>query len=158
MSNKQTSLAAARAEVAKLDFSQNEVDYLKAKLLKLCDATMIVRSPERDEQGRIKYVEVPNVPVQLAATVKALEFSVGKPRQMIEVSDMSGGAKPSAGLRDLANLLHSNPEVAAKVLAALKDGVKVAEAIPVQAVTSVSPAQPSESESGASPSEARPSV
>lgn len=159
-----SSLEAARQDLAKqvpgqvvkLDFTQSEIDRLKAKLLTLSDATIIVRSPERDENGRCKYVEVANVAVQLAATVKALEFGVGKPRQMIEVSDGSSSNAHQPGIRDLAHLLHRNPEITAKVISALKDGVNFSQAIPVQEVKHDSPAQPPESQSGGSPSESAP--
>lgn len=155
MPNAYSSVEAARHEVAqvvKLNYSQDQIDYLQNKLLKLCDATIIVRSPERDENGKCKYVEVPNVAVQLAATVKALEFGVGKPRQMIEVSDQTQPGRGQPGIRDLAQLLAQNPEITAKVLGALKDGVNFSQAIPVQEVKPSSPSQPQELQSDGSPS------
>jgi hypothetical protein len=150
--NPVSTLATGQRELAKLDFTQAEVDELKAKLMTLTRATLIVRSPERDELGRIKYVEVPNVGIQLAATVKALEFGVGKARQMIEVTGGGSTGQNQSGVRDLAKLMHEQPELADKVIRALKDGLNPAQTIDVTPVKSSEPAQASESNSAGSTS------
>lgn len=148
------SIAAGKAEVAKLDFTQPEIDKLKAKLLELTEATVIVRSPERDANGKIQYIEVPNVGIQLAATVKAIEFGVGKPKQMLEVQDSPGRAAGHPGMQDLAKLLQRNPEVAAAVIQTLKTGQKMAEAIDVTPVKPEDHNALPESQSGSAPSQA----
>ena len=134
----QSSITLGKAKVAALEFTQGEVDELKAKLLKLTEATVIVRSPKRDDNGKLQYIEVPDVGVQLAATVKALEFSVGKPKQMIEVQPGNGSGNAARGMRDLGALIAQNPDLAIKVIGALKDGVNLSQAIDV---TPVKPAQ-----------------
>lgn len=147
-----TTLAGGLAATPKIAGTQADVDHALAKLRTLMDATVIVRSPERDEHGRCKYVEVPNVGIQLAAATKYLEFTTGKPRQSIEMTDSTSKGSQPAGLRDLATILNRNPDVLARVVGALKDGAKLAEAIPVEAVTSENPVSPSDSQSGGLPS------
>lgn len=145
-------LSGSNEMLGKLNYEQKDVDYALAKLRELMDASIIVRSPERDEHGRIKYVSVPNVGIQLAAATKFLEFTTGKPRQSIEMTDNTSKGSSPTGLNDLARLLHKNPDVTARVLGALRDGVKLAEAITVEAVTTDSPYLPTDSQSGGSPS------
>ncbi len=148
---RQSSLEAGKAEVAKLDFTQAEVDFLKRKLLALCDAKVIVRSTERDKDGKIKYIEVDNCGIQLPAIVKALEFGVGKPKQMVEVR-APGQALPAPGMRELASLAAKDPAVLATILQALKDGVALTQAIDITSTSDEKPDSPVESESGGSPS------
>ncbi len=151
---KEVSLSNAVAKVEKvaLEFSQGEINDLKANLLRLSKAKVTVRIG-RDESGKIQYGEVDDTSIQLAATVKALEFGVGKPRSSLEITDTT---RPNQGdpanLSQLAKLLHQNPDVTSRVLGALKDGLKLAEAIPVEAVTSESSLSPPDTQSGALPS------
>ena len=139
-----SSLSRGVAVVASLNFSPEERAELKANLLKLTKAKVIVRSTERAPGGGIQYVEVDDNGIQLAATVKALEWDVGKPRQMLEVQS-GPSAHRAATARDLGLLLASDPELITKVLGALKDGLDQAQAIPVQAVTSDTASPKSES-------------
>jgi hypothetical protein len=145
------SLAAGKAEVAKLDFSQEEIDRLKNKLLQLTEATITVRVG-RDKDGKIMYGEVPNVGIQLAATVKAMEFGVGKPKQMIEVQGGGPARNESGGLRDLGRLIQQNPDVAHAVLKAVKDSANLAQAIDVTGTSGGKRSIAPESQSGGSPS------
>jgi hypothetical protein len=147
-----SSLAIGNAEVAKLDFSSAEVEILKRKLLALTEAKVTVRGP-RDQAGKITYVEVDNVGIQLAATVKALEFAVGKPRQMVEVSETPPqGGQAALSMRDLPAIASKHPQVLAAILAALKGASNLSHAIDVTPTSAVSDQSPSESKSGASPS------
>jgi len=136
-----SSLAVGQQKVASLDFTQSEVDTLKAKLLRLTEAKITVRVG-RDAEGKIAYGQVDDVGIQLAATVKALEFGVGKPKQMIDVKTGPGAGGVAPGVHELGRLLVKNPDITARILGALKDGLALSEAIPVEAVTS-EPAQTS---------------
>lgn len=140
-----TTLKAAGPRIDGLAFKPDEVDRLKAKLLALTEATVIVRSPVRDEQGRCKYVEVPDTGIQLAATVKALEFAVGKPRQMMEVTTNTGRALPEP--QNLTKLLAGNPDLVKSILTTLKESLENSQAVPVQALPSGTPPQLPESQS-----------
>lgn len=138
------SLDVGQAVVAKLDFSQDEIDRVKSKLLELTEAMVTVRTG-RDENGKIIYGEVPNVGIQLAATVKVLEFAVGKPKQMIAVEGSSSTGQGQAGIRDLARLMHDNPEITGAILAAVRDGARITQAIDVTGTSEKTPVQPPES-------------
>lgn len=141
-----SSLTLGKAKIDRIEFSPEEIEGLKRKLLKLTEATVIVRSPVRNKDGKLDYVEVPDTGIQLAATVKALEFGVGKPRQMMEVTTSNGRAMPEG--QSLAKLLAGNPDIASKIITALKDGLENAQAIPVQEVKRELPSLKPESESG----------
>lgn len=138
--------------VAKIEFTQAEIDKAKAKLLQLMDAKVVVRSPKRDDLGRIVYEEVDDHGIQLAATRTALEFAVGKPKQMMEVQTGPNAAGRAMSQADLARLLAKNPELTATVIKTLQEGLKNAQAIDVTPDKPGSEASPSDSESGASPS------
>lgn len=153
MQTRQVGIKGGKAEVAKLDFTQEEVDSLKRKLLDLTEAVVTVRGPGRDADGRCIYITVPNVGIQLAATVKALEFGVGKPKQMLEIQDNPGRGRQASGPHELGRLLAEHPDVAAKVIETMKEGLRFSQAIPVEAVKREIPAKPAESESDGSPSE-----
>ncbi len=136
-----------------LVLTDGEVESLKAKLLQLTEAKEIVRIG-RDDNGII-YGEQPNLPVQLAATVKLLEFGIGKPRQAIEVTN--NGAPPGAPRltrADLARLLTEDPSAAhglltvMQAIAGLRPEMK--QATPVEEVKSSEARRLPESESGAS--------
>ena len=143
-----SSLTLGKAKIDRLEFSPDEVEELKANLLRLTKATVIVRSPMRDENGKIKYVEVPDNGLQLAATVKALEFAVGKPRQMMEVTT-TGGSGNLPQPQNLSKLLAGNPALVTSILTTLKTSLENAQAIPVQAVTAENVNRPPELQSGA---------
>ena len=135
--------AAQRVEQA-LTFSKGEVDRAKAKLLELMDSVVVIRSPERDENGRCKYVEVPNAPIQLAAAIKIVEYGLGKPTQMVVV-DQGPGSRPARA--DLGKMLLANPSLIETVLRSMKEAAEAAQAIPVQAVASDRSTSGQESES-----------
>lgn len=142
-----TSITKGQERVAALDFTQPEVDKLKGKLLELTEATVWVRTG-RDALGMV-YSEVADPGVQLAATVKALEFAVGKPGQKLELTTPNTPGA-SSGLQDLGKLIAKNPEIAAKVLGALKDGLAMAQAIDVTGTSAENTSQAPESKSGGS--------
>mgnify|MGYP000985177204 FL=1 len=128
------SLGAAGTVVNKvLTFADADVERAKAKLLELMDAKMIVRGTERGEDGRCKYVEIANLPVQLAAAVKIVEYGLGKPTQMVVV-DNPQGHRPARA--DLGRMLLANPSLIETVLRSMKEAAEAAQAIPVQAVAS----------------------
>lgn len=105
-----------------------------AKLEALLEAQVVVRGTSRTPGGSPIYEERTDNAVQLAAAVKLLEYRHGKPRQMIEVDTTKPGSATQS-LTDLGRLLGRNPDIAAKVLEALK----YSQAIEVQAVTSETP-------------------
>lgn len=147
-----SSLTKGIKTVAKLEFSEEERAELKAGLLTLTKASVIVRSPQRDKDGKCVYVEVPDNGIRLAAIVKALEWDVGKPKAMLELQTGPGAGGAAPGLQDLGRLISRNPEIAAKIIAALRDGLSFAQAIDVTPASEGKPAQVSESQSGGSPS------
>lgn len=146
-----TTLRGAKAKVAALEmgFSQEEIDALKTQLLELTQATVIVRSPKRDEWGKVQYIEVPDNGLRLAAVVKAIEFGIGKARQFIDVQTSNGNHAPDG--QNLAKLLAGNPELVVSILTTLQESLKSSEAIAVQAVTSEAAISLPESESGSPP-------
>lgn len=139
------SLASGNAAVARLTFTEEEVEGLKAKLLELTRAEVIVRGTKRDENGKCIYVSVPDQGIQLAATVKALEFAVGRPTQKLEVQTNAGSPSLPLTQRALVELMAANPEMTKRVLDAVTEAAKNAQAVPVQAVASEKPALPPES-------------
>jgi hypothetical protein len=146
-----SSLTKGVAIVQQLVFSAEEVADLKANLMKLTKARVIVRGVGVDEKtGLREYIEQDDNGIQLAATVKALEFAVGKPQQMLKIEDKRAGSE-SRGLTDLGKLLHQNPEIASKVIGALQDGLKVAQAIDVTATSAGSEGSPVDPQSAGSP-------
>ena len=117
----------------RLVFETRDVEAAKAKLVELMDAQTIVRGTERGEDGRCKYVEIPNHPVQLAAAVKILEYQLGKPTQMVVVDQRAGQAPARA---DLGRMLVANPQLVTQVLATMREALESTQAITVQGVTS----------------------
>jgi hypothetical protein len=126
-----TSLATAEAKISALISSELEAKALLA-LEGALGAETIVRTA-RGENG-LTYGAVPDHAIRLTAAVKIIEFSRGKPRQMIEVDDKSA-SKQSINLADLGKLIGKHREIADRVL----EAVQYQQAIPVQAVTSESP-------------------
>lgn len=126
-----TTLTSATAKIDRLDFSASEIDTLKAKLLELTGATVIVRSTQRDANGKIQYIEVADTGIQLAATVKALEFAVGKPKQMIAVQT---GPDAAGKPQDLRQILQKNPDLVRSILGHMQETLKNAQAVEVEEV------------------------
>jgi hypothetical protein len=143
----QTSLTLGRAKIDRIEFSPLEIEELKGKLMSLTRATVIVRSTKRDEHGKIQYEEVPDSGIQLAATVKALEFAVGKPRQTLDVED-SRGRSPAA--QDLRAILGKNPELVTSILGHMQETLRNSQALTVEAVEANPPRVQGESESPSS--------
>lgn len=117
--------------IASLDFTPDEVEAFKRKLIQLSNAKVVVRGPERDENGRCIYIEVDDHGIQLAATVKGLEFAVGKPKQMMEIATGPSAAGQRTSQSDLARLLSKNPDLTSTIIETLKAGIKSAQAIDV---------------------------
>jgi hypothetical protein len=122
-----SSLSAGKALVDRLVFSPSELDELKTKLLALSRATVTVRGPERDGNGHCIYIRVPDNGIQLAATVKALEFAVGKPKVMLDIQTSAG--KTATHGHDLGRLLANNADLTATILRTLKEGLQNVQAI-----------------------------
>lgn len=95
---KSTSLAAAEARVAALISPELEARAL-AELEACLGATIYVRS-SRGPDG-INYALMPDRPVRLAAAVKILEFSRGKPATSLTVTVPSDSGR-TANLLELA--------------------------------------------------------
>ena len=140
----QTTLSSGLARVERIDFSEMEVADLKATLLRLTTATVRVRGRERTPQGGITYEDVPDNGIQLAATVKALEFAVGKPRQTMEVQD---GRNRLPAAQDLRAILGKNPELVTAILGHMQETLKNSQALTVEAVEANSGKGQGESES-----------
>lgn len=146
------SLSRGVQEVTKLVFSQSEVDYLKAKLFELTRATVVVRSPERDADGRTIYKEVPDSGIQLAAATKLMEFAQGKPRQSLALETSPERSEKAVTGRDLVLFLGKRPDLVDTIVATMTEVAKNAQAIKVEEVKPDSAPQPPESESEGSPS------
>lgn len=128
-----TTLRAGQERIERLEFDDAETAHLKARLLELTSATVISRSPVRNSEGKLDYIEVPDNGIRLAATVKALEFKFGKPRQMIDVETNDGRG---ARAQDLGLLVMKNRDLAASLLRMVTEKLEKSQAIPVEAVPS----------------------
>lgn len=132
-----------------LVLTNDEVNMLKRKLLELSDAKETVRIGR--DAGGIIYGERPNLPVQLAATVKLLEFGIGKPRQAVEITNRGPGASaPRISRAELAAMLAETPSLVTAFLGGLQAAAGMKQAVAVEATCETLPAPPSEVQSGGS--------
>lgn len=101
-------------------FTNDDRDLAKETLRACCGATRRVR--ERNPDGDLIYVDVPDHAVRLAAGVKILEWTVGKPiaRSIhAELPDPSRAAASTTG-DDLLQLLLAAPDAAADIVSKLQ--------------------------------------
>jgi len=143
-----SSLSHGKSLVDRLIFSTGELDELKTKLMALTRATVMVRSPVRNARGTLDYVEMPDNGIQLAATVKALEFAVGKAKVMLDIQTSAG--KPISQGADLAKLLVNNADLTLTILQTLKESLRKAQAVDVTPLPEQLPIQPSDPKSDSS--------
>jgi hypothetical protein len=126
-------------------WSAEDLAYAKGKLRALMDATVSVRVG-RDADGRIQYAEMPDNGIQLAATIKFMEFELGKAPQTIEVSHHGTGdeAKP----KDPLEMLRNNPALMRTMLEQYLGVIKMAQSPLVHDLEPRHPQSTTENESG----------
>lgn len=123
-------------------FAPDDLAHAKAKLRALTEATVSVRIGRDPVTGKILYGEMPDNGIQLAATVKLIEFETGKAPATIDVQHHShgdGGQKPE----DAIEMLKKNPDLLRTMVKSYLDAVKYAQipiahdvnAVPVDSVT-----------------------
>lgn len=154
MKRQPTSLATA---IAKIDGSFVP-DATAAKALQVLEEAMSASFWTRTSTPEgIKYAEIPDHAIRMTAAVRLLEWKHGKPTQPLQIPAPSGNQ--GTGI-DLGKLLGQadNAKAALAVMENFIAVMKIAQATQVHEVNGVSAPQPPESESAASPSEARPSV
>lgn len=142
-------IAAARKRVDQLTLAvtQADVDAAVGTLRSLLLANQVVRSPKRDENGKLTYEEVPDNPVRLAAAVKIIEHGTGKPRQSVDLTTDAPGKGQKADLASLVGLMAAHPDVVTRLVDAAQELSANRKALPLQVVASEKTVPPPESES-----------
>lgn len=142
---RETTLTTARRLDVML-FAEPDVTKAKETLIGLLDATMVVRGDCRNKAGSPIYEERPDNAIRLAAAVKVIEWSEGKPRQRIEVES----TRPATGAQaqaDLIRMLARNPTLTAKVVNTIMEAAKNSEAIDIPEGSATTTPQPPDSQS-----------
>lgn len=142
MSTLSHALATVEMQVAKV-FNDGDVEDAKETLRRCLMATHSKRTG-RDASGKIIYEEVPDYPIQLAAGIKILEWSIGRPVSRTIHADATPPAQNDAekSKDELLNLLLGAPGAAAEIVAKLQEAaqkVKRAEPVDVTATESLPP-------------------
>lgn len=130
-------------------FSGDDLAHAKAKLRALTEATVSVRIGRDPATGKILYGEMPDNGIQLAATIKLIEFETGKAPATIDVQHHShgdGGQKPE----DAVEMLKKNPDLLRTMVRSYLDAAKSAQeplvhdvkAVPVDSKTENDSVQP----------------
>lgn len=126
-------------------FEQEDLDLAKATLKACCTATRRVRAGKDPQTGAFTYADVPDHPVRLAASVKIIEWSIGKPvAASVQMTIGPGpGQSATASQDDLLQLLLAAPEAAADIVGKLKDAAARAKrAQPVEVMVTPEVKQP----------------
>lgn len=111
-----STIQAAETKVANLISGALEAKAIRE--LEAClDSEIYVRAARGP--GGIDYKAVPDRAIRLAAAVKIIEFSRGKPATSLTVTTVPPGNQRPASPADLAALIAKNPEVAARVMDAI---------------------------------------
>jgi hypothetical protein len=97
-------------------FTGDALERAKQRLVGLLDASVIVRSPETNEDGSRKYIEVPDNAIRLAAAVKLIELETGRAPQFLDIKTSAPGSG-SQQAEDPIRLLMANPALAEKLFA-----------------------------------------
>lgn len=123
-------------EIAQV-FNDGDIEDAKETLRECLMASRTVRSG-RDAKGHITYEEVPDYPIRLAAGIKILEWSIGRPVSRTIVADATNPAanEEKNVQEELLNLLLAAPEAAADIVQKLQEAArktKKAEPIEVRA-------------------------
>jgi hypothetical protein len=110
-------------------FDCADVELAKATLKECCTATRRVRAGKDPTTGSFLYADVPDHPVRLAASVKIIEWSIGKPiaRTVQATFTPTAGAGGAANGEDLLNLLLSAPDAAVDIVEKLKRAAEKAK-------------------------------
>lgn len=137
-------------------FTGDALELAKTRLVGLLDATVIVRSTEKDETGRLKYKEVPDNAIRLAAAVKLIELETGKAPQTVDVATTPPGGDAQKA-ENPAHLLARNPELLGKILDFAAKAARKPEIVVVHEVTATPTPPPPDSQSTGAPSAAPPS-
>jgi hypothetical protein len=140
MSRLSTAVERLGLELVKV-FNDGDVEDAKETIRECLMASRTVRAG-RDEGGHIIYREVPDYPIRLAAGIKIIEWSIGKPvsRSIVANTVQEEAKKAQAGGDDLLNLLLAAPEEAAAIVAKLQEAAKKAKnAQPVEITVTPTP-------------------
>lgn len=136
-------------------FQNGDVELAKATIVSCCHATRRVRAG-KDASGGYLHEDEPDYTIRLAAAVKIIEWTIGKPiARTINAEIPTGGAGnggDSTG-RDLLDLLLAAPDAAVDIVAKLQQAAaKAKQAEPVEIVVSPenpkNPAPPESSSEG----------
>jgi hypothetical protein len=129
MANKET-LRTVATRLEGIIFSQTDKEAAIQTLVSCLSANTIVRGTSRTASGSPIYVERPDNAIRLAAAVKIIEWEAGKPHQILDVrTPPTDSAR--LGMQDLAKMVNEQPAIFDKVLQAMREGAKVAQAIDV---------------------------
>lgn len=138
--------AALAARCNQAPFPQEVEDEAKLVLAACLRATK--RARERNPDGDIIYVDIPDNAIRAAVAVKIIEHNIGKPVTRSIVANLTPpgtGAAASTG-DDLLQLLLAAPDAAADIVAKLqKAAEKAKKAVPVD--VTATPTLPEQSQS-----------
>lgn len=114
----QPGLAHAERQLAGV-FDNNDIEEARRVLQECMRSVIRVRSTIRcPKTGGIQYEDVPNHSLRLAASVKVLEYAIGKPTQRI-ITETSN--TPKSQLPDLIAMIKRHPQVAGAVVRSLTE-------------------------------------
>jgi hypothetical protein len=127
MSTLSHALATVEMQIAQV-FNAGDVEDAKETLRRCLMATHSKRTG-RDESGKIIYEEVPDYPIQLAAGIKILEWSIGRPVSRTIHADATPKAPvEEANAKDeLLNMLLAAPEAAQEIIGKLQEAARKAK-------------------------------
>lgn len=109
-------------------FSASEFEHAKRTLVDLLNATTVVRSPKRNPDGSVAYIEKPDNPTRLTAAVKLLELEAGRAPQAFDIRTTparSQGAAP----QDLMQMARAHPKLVKKIFDQFIAATRVVEPV-----------------------------
>jgi hypothetical protein len=118
------------------------------QLDELSMATRRVRAGKCPQTGAYLYEDVPDYPVRLVATIKKLEYAIGKPVATAVNINANVGSEGEHEILSIQDLLKANPRAIADAKATLDDYEKLGNAEKrVVELLPEAPPKPSESQS-----------
>lgn len=130
-------------------FENGDVELAKATIISCCGAKRRVRAGKGPDGGYL-YDDEPDYTIRLAAAVKIMEWTIGKPIARTinaDVSPTGSGKGGDVTGGDLLELLLASPDAAIDILDKLKRAASKAKPLEI-VVSSENPAPPESSSEG----------